>query len=155
MFLGDGITDVVDLERRGVRVALGTDGGCSNNRVSVLDEARACALLQKVSKTDGQAIAAEPCFAMATARGGEVLGLPVGRIAPGYRCDLVALDLRDPSLWPVQHLAKNVVYALSARAIAAVVVDGVLVVEDRRLARVDLSEIEARVRTLTGDWRRE
>jgi 5-methylthioadenosine/S-adenosylhomocysteine deaminase len=155
MFLGDGITDVVDLRRRGVRVALGTDGGCSNSRVSVLDEMRSCALLQKVARTDGEAIAAEDCFAMGTALGGEVLGLPVGRVAPGYRCDLVALDLADPSLWPVQHLAKNTVYSLSARAITDVVVDGDIVVEDRRLSQVDLKEIEARVRSLTGDWRRE
>src|SRR5205823_12800024 len=75
MFLGDGITDVVDLVARGVRVALGTDGGCSNSRVSVFDEMRTCALLQKVARTDGQAIDAETCFNMGTAWGGEVLGL--------------------------------------------------------------------------------
>jgi len=148
MFLGDGITDVVDLRARGVPVALGTDGGCSNNRVSVLDEMRTCALLQKVARTDGQAITAEACYAMGTALGGEVLRLPVGRIAPGYRCDLVALDLDDPSLWPEQPLEKNVVYALSSRAITDVMVDGELVVADRRLTRVTLAEIQQRVRTV-------
>src|SRR5206468_6039092 len=51
MFLGDGVTDVVDLVARGVRVGLGTDGGCSNNRVSIFDEMRTAALLQKVHKT--------------------------------------------------------------------------------------------------------
>src|SRR2546430_1709866 len=35
MFLGDGVTDIVDLHARGVRIGLGTDGGCSNSRVSV------------------------------------------------------------------------------------------------------------------------
>lgn len=155
MFLGDGITDVVDLRARGVEVGLGTDGGCSNNRVSVLDEMRMCALLQKVARTDGQAIDAEACFEMGTSMGGALLGLPVGRIEPGYRADLVAVDLADPSLWPVQALCKNVVYSLSSRAITDVVVDGRVVVENRRLATVDQAEIETRVRTLTGDWRRE
>ncbi|HLU68741.1 MAG TPA: amidohydrolase family protein [Kofleriaceae bacterium] len=155
MFLGDGITDVVDLRRRGVRVGLGTDGGCSNSRVSVLDEMRSCALLQKVARTDGQAIDAESCFAMGTSLGGEVLGLPVGRIAPGFRADLVALDLGDPSLWPVQALAKNAVYSLSARAITDVVVDGEVVVTGRQLARVDQQEIAARVRALTAGWGQE
>jgi 5-methylthioadenosine/S-adenosylhomocysteine deaminase len=154
MFLGDGVTDVVDLRRRGVSVALGTDGGCSNNRVSVLDEMRSAALLQKVARTDGQAITAEECFAMGTELGGRVLDLPVGRIAPGFRADLVALDLGDPSLWPVQALAKNAVYSLSARAITDVVVDGTVVVENRRLVRVDQQEIAARVRATTGDWGR-
>ncbi len=152
MFLGDGVTDVVDLCRRGVPVALGTDGGCSNSRVSVLDEMRSAALLQKVWRTDGQAISAEQCFAMGTELGGRVLDLPVGRIAPGFRADLVALDLGDPSLWPREQLGKNAVYSLSARAITDVVVEGDIVVENRRLVRVDQQEIEARVRATTSTW---
>jgi 5-methylthioadenosine/S-adenosylhomocysteine deaminase len=155
MFLGDGVTDLVDLVARGVRVGLGTDGGCSNNRVSVFDEMRAAALLQKVHRTDGQAITAETCFALGTRTAGEVLRLPVGQIAAGFRCDLVALDLDDPSLWPVQALEKNVVYALSSRAISDVVVDGQEVVSDRRLRNVQLDEIQARVSELTRDWRRD
>jgi 5-methylthioadenosine/S-adenosylhomocysteine deaminase len=152
MFLGDGVTDLVDLRARGVAVGLGTDGGCSNNRVSVLDEMRMAALLQKVHRLDGQAITAEACFSLGTVGGGEVLRLPVGRIAPGYRCDLVALDLDDPSLWPAQALEKNVVYALSPRAITDVVVDGQSSVADRRLVHVDQSEIQERVRDLTSSW---
>ncbi|MBE7451836.1 MAG: amidohydrolase family protein [Kofleriaceae bacterium] len=154
MFLGDGVTDVVDLVARGVPVGLGTDGGCSNNRVSVLDEMRTCALLQKVSRTDGQAIDAEAVWAMGTVGGGRLLDLPVGDVAVGQRCDLVAVDLDDPSLWPAQALAKNLVYALSSRAITDVVVDGEVVVADRRLTRVPLDEIQERVRLLTSDWRR-
>jgi 5-methylthioadenosine/S-adenosylhomocysteine deaminase len=152
MFLGDGVTDVVDLRALGVRVALGTDGGCSNSRVSVFDEMRACALLQKVTQQNGQAISAEKCFAMGTRLGGEVLGLPVGRIAPGYRADLVALDLSDPSLWPQGPLAKNVVYSMSARAIRDVMVDGNLVVEEGRLVRAPHDEIRDRVHRLTQTW---
>ncbi len=155
MFLGDGVTDLVDLVGRGVPVGLGTDGGCSNNRVSVFDEMRTAALLQKVHRTDGQAISAETCLRLGTAGGGQVLRLPVGRIAPGYRCDLVALDLDDPSLWPEQALAKNVVYALSPRAIREVVVDGDLVVSGGQLCNVPLEEIGRRVRELTHDWRRD
>jgi 5-methylthioadenosine/S-adenosylhomocysteine deaminase len=154
MFLGDGITDLVDLRARGVRIGLGTDGGCSNNRVSVLDEMRTCALLQKVHRTDGQAITAEACFEMGTVAGGALLDLPVGRIAPGYRCDLVAVDLDDPSLWPPQALAKNLVYALSSRAIREVVVDAEVVVADGRLTQVPLDEIQERVLRLTRTWRR-
>ncbi len=155
MFLGDGITDVVDLHRRGVTIGLGTDGGCSNNRVSVFDEMRTCALLQKVARTDGQAIAAEDVFAMGTTGGGAVLELPVGELAVGQRCDLIAVELDDLSLLPAQALAKNLVYALSPRAITDVVVDGDVVVRDRQLTRVPQAEIVERVRTLTHDWRRD
>jgi len=154
MFLGDGVTDLVDLVARGVKVGLGTDGGCSNNRVSVFDEMRMAALLQKVHRTDGQAITAETCFQLGTRTAGEVLRLPIGRIAPGYRCDLVALDLDDPSLWPAQALEKNVVYALSPRAVTDVVVDGQEVVVARRLSHVLLDEVQGRVARLTAGWGR-
>ncbi len=152
MFLGDGITDIVDLRALGVSVGLGTDGGCSNSRLSIFDEMRACALLQKVSRTNAQAISAEKCFAMGTRLGGEILGLPVGRLVAGERADLVGLDLDDPSLWPEQALAKNVVYSLSSRAVREVMVDGRVVVKQGTLASVDLAEIAARVRTLPGSW---
>lgn len=155
MFLGDGITDLVDLVARGVPVGLGTDGGCSNNRVSVFDEMRTAALLQKVHRCDGQAIDAETCFALGTRTAGSVLQLPIGRIAPGFRCDLVALDLADPSLWPVQALEKNAVYALSPRAITDVIVDGAEVVSSRGLCNVDLQEIQIRVAELTRGWTRD
>jgi 5-methylthioadenosine/S-adenosylhomocysteine deaminase len=156
MFLGDGVTDVVDLVKRGVRVGLGTDGGCSNSRVSVFDEMRACALLQKVSRLDGQAISAETCFHLGTDGGGEVLGLPVGRLAVGARADLTFVDLDDPSLWPFvggQTLAKNLVYSLSARAVTDVFVEGRPVVRDRQLVNFPLGEIGERVRRLTSEWR--
>ena len=155
MFLGDGVTDIVDLVSRGVKVGLGTDGGCSNSRVSVFDEMRACALLQKVHRLDGQAISAEDCYSMGTHVGAQVLGLPVGRIAPGFRADLVALDLGDPSLWPVQSLAKNIVYSLSSRAVTDVMVQGRHVVKQRELQSVPLQEIRHRVRELTRHFSRD
>src|SRR5262245_298798 len=53
MILGDGITRITELVARGVRVGLGTDGGCTNNRLSVFEEMRMAALLQKVRHLDG------------------------------------------------------------------------------------------------------
>jgi 5-methylthioadenosine/S-adenosylhomocysteine deaminase len=85
MFLGDGVTDIVDLAKRRVRLALGTDGGCSNSRVSVLDEMRACALLQKVHRLDGQAITAETCFEMGTKATAPTSARSISEIHPSGR----------------------------------------------------------------------
>ena len=59
MILGDGITRVTEMRRLGVRIGLGTDGGCTNNRLSVFEEMRMAALLQKVRHLDGTRITAE------------------------------------------------------------------------------------------------
>src|SRR6266498_3238582 len=58
MFLGDGITRIPELLRAGVRIGLGTDGGCTNNRASVFEEMRMTSLLQRVRLLDGGALPA-------------------------------------------------------------------------------------------------
>src|SRR2546421_1840543 len=100
MFLGDGITRLPELRRAGVRVGLGTDGGCTNNRLSVFEEMRMAALLQRVRLLDGGALDAATAFELGTSSGAEILGLEAGAIAPGQPPDLGAGGLGDPSLHP-------------------------------------------------------
>lgn len=153
MFLGDGITNIPAMVAAGVRVALGSDGGCSNNRTSVFDEMRTCALLQKVNRLDGATLSAEEVFGMGTANGGSALRLPIGELAPGKRADLVALDMTDISLQPPNRLIKNIVYAMSPQAISGVWVDGEARLRDGELTgKITLREIGQRVRALTAQW---
>ena len=152
MFLGDGITRIPEMLRAGVRVGLGTDGACTNNRASVFEEMRMASLLQRVRLLDGTALPAERAFAMGTRDGAAMLGIDAGVIAAGSLADLVAVDLGHPSLHPPIDLLKNVVYAMSPQAITDVWVHGRRVVEDRRLVSADLDELLARVRELTRGW---
>jgi 5-methylthioadenosine/S-adenosylhomocysteine deaminase len=152
MFLGDGITRIPEMVRAGVRVGLGTDGGCTNNRHSVFEEMRMASLLQRVRLLDGTALPAERAFAMGTRDGAEILGLETGAIAAGQLADLVAVDLEDPSLHPRHDLLKSVVYAMSPRAVTDVWVHGRRVVADRRLATIDQGALMARVRDVTRGW---
>ena len=153
MFLGDGITRLPELRRAGVRVGLGTDGGCTNNRLSVFEEMRMAALLQRVRLLDGGALDAVTAFELGTRSGAEILGLKAGVIAAGRLADLVAVDLGDPSMHPRTDPLKSVVYAMSDRAVTDVWVHGRRVVECGRLTTVDEPELLARVRELTRGWR--
>jgi 5-methylthioadenosine/S-adenosylhomocysteine deaminase len=153
MFLGDGITRLPELLDAGVRVGLGTDGGCTNNRLSVFDEMRTCSLLQRVRLLDGAALAAETAFALGTRSGAELLGLEAGTIAPGRLADLVAIDLGHLSLQPRHDLLKSIVYAMSPAAVTDVWVHGRRVVEDRRLTTISEEELVAGVAALTKEWK--
>jgi len=152
MILGDGITRVTEMRRLGVRIGLGTDGGCTNNRLSVFEEMRMAALLQKVRHLDGTRVTAEEAFAMGTIEGARLLGVDAGTIEPGRAADLVAVDLRHPSLHPPTALLKNVVYAMSHQAVTDVWVGGRRVVASQRLATLDQAGLLERVRALTRDW---
>lgn len=152
MFLGDGITPLRTAMSRGVTVALGTDGGCSNNQVSVFGEMRMAALLQKVAALDSTAMTAPEVFRMGTEGGGVALALPVGRLEAGYRADMVAIDLDHLSVLPVQRASSHLVYALDPRAIREVWVEGRCVYAEGELAGVPRAQIAERVRAVTRGW---
>jgi 5-methylthioadenosine/S-adenosylhomocysteine deaminase len=151
-FLGDGIARVPEMLRRGIRVALGPDGGCANNRQSVFDEMRTATLVAKARLLDGGALDAATALRLGTEAGAELLGLPAGAIEPGRFADLVALDLDDLSLQPPRNLEQQVVNSMQATAIAKVMVGGEVVVEDGTLLRLDLAEVRRRVADATEGW---
>jgi 5-methylthioadenosine/S-adenosylhomocysteine deaminase len=154
MFLGDGITRLPEMLAAGVRVGLGTDGGCTNNRLSVFDEMRTCVLLQRVRLLDGAALSAATAFDLGTRSAAALLGLGGGVIAAGHLADLVAIDLAHLSLQPPTNLLASVVYAMSAEAVTDVWVHGRPVLAGRRLLTVSESELAARVAALTAGWAR-
>jgi len=143
MFLADGVTRLPDLLKAGVRVGLGSDGACSNNRTSVFEEMRMAALLQKVHRLDATCLRAHDTFAMGTAVGADLLRLRTGRIQPGYAADFVALDTGHLSLQPFapELLTAHVVYSLQPTAIARVVVAGREIVRNGELQTVPQSRI--------------
>lgn len=137
MILGDGIAPVPAMLARGITVGLGTDGGCTNDRLSVLDEMRMAALLQKVQAHDGQAMGAATAFQLGTAGGADALGLSVGRLEAGRAADALTVDLSDLSMLPGPPTIGHVVYALSAAAVDAVWVGGRPVVAGGRPLHLD------------------
>lgn len=153
-FLGDGIARIPEMLERGIRVALGPDGGCANNRQSIFDEMRMAGLVAKARLTDGSALGAPQALRLGTIAGAELLGVPAGEFAPGKRADIVALDLGDISLYPLQTLERNVVNSMQPTAIARVMVGGEVVVDRGQLTKVPLAEVRRRVSEATEGWAR-
>jgi 5-methylthioadenosine/S-adenosylhomocysteine deaminase len=153
-FLGDGIAPFRRMLERNIAVCLGTDGGCTNSRQSVFDDMRTAALLAKAIDADASVLRAEDVLIAGTARGGDVLGLPVGRIAADHAADLVVLDLDALSLQPRVTAEKQIVYAMQPDAIARVLVGGETIVERGHLTRVDEAELVAQVNAITDGWSR-
>lgn len=153
-FLGDGIAPAAKMLARGVRVALGPDGGCANNRQSVFDEMRMASLLAKATATDGSALPAPAAFDLGTRAGAEVLGLPTGSIQPGMKADLVGLDLTDLSLQPRGNLERHVVHSMQPTAIAKVLVGGREIASGGELSGVDAEDLRARIDRTTSKWTR-
>jgi 5-methylthioadenosine/S-adenosylhomocysteine deaminase len=151
-FLGDGIAPLRELLARRIPVALGTDGGCTNSRQSIFEEMRMAALLAKAADADAGAVGAEEVLIAGTARGGEALDLPVGRIEADHAADLVVIDLAALSVQPAPTASKQIVYSMQPDAIKRVVVGGETIFENGRLTGVDEAEIVAKIREVTKGW---
>lgn len=150
MKLASGMAPVADLLARGVPVGLGTDGCASNNNLDMLCEMDTAAKLAKVRDLNPTALPARKALALATRRGAAVLGLQeeVGRLVPGLKADLVVIDLDQPHLTPIYDPFSHLVYAATGADVQTVVVEGRILVQDRRLLAFDLEETLARAREL-------
>jgi 5-methylthioadenosine/S-adenosylhomocysteine deaminase len=154
MKLGSGIAPVVDMLNAGICVGLGTDGASSNNNLDMLEEVRLAALLQKVSRQDPVVIPAGTAVAMATESGARCIGLEklTGKIEAGYRADITLLNMEAPHWYPRHDRLSLLAYAAQGHDVDTVLVDGKILLENRRLTTIDeerlLHEIQKRAMRL-------
>jgi len=150
MFLADGITDIPALLEQQITIALGSDGACGNNRISVFEEMRMVSLLQKAKTLDALCVNYHDAMAMGTKNGANVLDLPIGEIAVGKKADFVGVCLTDFSLQPLSSAGQflpNLVYSLQPTAIDRVMVDGIETVREGKLQKMTEACIVEQVQT--------
>ncbi|MDX6362594.1 MAG: 5-methylthioadenosine/S-adenosylhomocysteine deaminase, partial [Streptomyces sp.] len=62
----------------------------------------------------------------------------IGSLAPGRRADIVLVDLTGPHTQPVHDLAATLVHSARSADVRTTVVDGRVLMRDRRLLTIDL-----------------
>ncbi len=143
MKLASGVAPVSELLAAGVAVGLGTDGCASNNNLDLFQEMDMAAKLHKVHRMDPTAADAATVLRMATAGGAAAVGLgsDIGTLEQGKKADLILLEARQPHLVPLYHPISQVVYAAKGSDVRTVIIDGRLVLENRRLLTLNLEQI--------------
>lgn len=149
MKLASGIAPVKEMLDRGMILGLGTDGCASNNDLDLFREMDMCAKLHKVHHQDPTVLPATQVLKMATLGGARALGLDhlTGSLEPGKRADLIIINLRSPRLTPF-HNSSLLVYAAAAADVETVIIDGELVMEDRKLLTFGAAEAMEQVTAL-------
>ena len=144
MKLASGIAPVMDYLRNDVAIGLGTDGVAgSNNDVDMFEEMDLAAKLQKVTTHDPRSLNAEQAFEMATLRGARALGMEreIGSLEAGKRADLIVVGLNEANAVPIYSVYSQLVYALKASDVQDVIVNGKIVVRQRRALTLNRDEI--------------
>ena len=67
----------------------------------------------------------------------------LGVVREGALADLIVVDLQKPHLQPIHDTVSNLVYCGKASDVDTVMVDGRILVENRRIAGVDLPRLYA------------
>ncbi|MBN2124672.1 MAG: amidohydrolase [Deltaproteobacteria bacterium] len=147
MKLSSGVARVSEMLERDLTVGLGTDGCASNNDLDLFQEMDCAAKLQKAFSLDPESLAAEKALRMATAWGAKVPGLEreIGTIQVGKRADIIVVDLRNPHLIPLYNPISTLVYSANGSDVKDVIVNGRILMKDRRFQTLDPWEIMDRV----------
>ena len=148
MKLASGVAPVPEMLKRGLLVGLGTDGAASNNDLNMWEEMDTAAKLHKVFSGDPKVMTAEEAFELATIRGAQALHLEneIGSIEKGKRADLVIVERDSLNQIPLYNVYSDLVYATKANDVETVIINGRIVMRDRRLLTLNEQEIKASAR---------
>lgn len=148
MKLAAGVAPVPKMLAEGLIVGLGTDGAASNNDLNMWEEMDTAAKLHKVFSGDPKVMSAQEAFELATIRGAQALHLEneIGSIEKGKRADLVIVERDSLNQIPLYNVYSDLVYATKANDVETVIINGRIVMRDRRLLTLNEAEIKASAR---------
>jgi len=155
--LGSGVANVAGMMAAGVRVGLGTDGPASNNDQDMFEEMRLAALLPKGVTGDPVVMPAEAAVALATIEGARALHIAhlTGSLEVGKRADVAVVDLGELHNAPrfdisARNVYSQLVYAAKSYDVRHVMVNGRILMRDRRLLTVDEKVVMAEAQRIAA-----
>ena len=129
--LASGIAPLGRFKKRGIRLAVGTDGPASNNALDMFREMYLACVLQKLSHSDAAACPAEDVLMAACSGGARAMGLGnCDCLAEGKAADLAVISLSKPNMRPVHAIAKNLVYSGTRDCVRLTMVAGKILYEN-------------------------
>jgi 5-methylthioadenosine/S-adenosylhomocysteine deaminase len=146
MKLASGISPVPEMLTAGVTVGLGTDGCASNNNLDLFGEMDMAAKCHKIKNLDPTVMNALSVVRMATIEGAKVLGIDTatGSLEVGKKADIIVLDMDKPHLTPMYNPFSHLVYVVSGHDVRHTIINGSVVMENRILRTLDITEVMAK-----------
>ena len=151
--LASGIAPLERFEKRGVRLAVGTDGSASNNALDMFREMYLACVLQKLRLNDAAACPAENILLAACSGGARAMGLDgCDSLAEGKAADLAVISLHRPNMRPIHDVAKNLVYSGTRDNVRMTMVAGRILYENGEFrVGCDAEEIYAEAEKYTKE----
>ena len=144
-FLGMGMAPVRQLLEAGLPLAVGTDDVNCNGTVNLLSDMKILALVHRALTNDPSTLPADQVLEMATLNGARAVGMEseIGSIEAGKRADIILVDLGHAQMTPTHHLPSAVVFQTYGNEVDTVLIDGNIVMRNRRLTWLTAAEERA------------
>jgi len=157
MKLASGVAPVPAFLSRGITVGLGTDGCASNNDLDLFREMGMAARLHKVMANDPTVLDARTALTLTTINGAKVIGRDdIGSLEQGKNADLIIINLDKPHLVPLYNPCSHLVYAASGADVTTTIINGKIIMKDRKILTVDEQEVMREVKNIAKkvkEWR--
>ena len=146
-----------ELLAAGVPMALGTDAENVSNHQDICRSMQLAALLPRDARRDPGAVTAEQAVEMATISGAAALWMDdvTGSLEPGKQADLVVFDTADFDWRPLHNPVANLVYGVTGHSVDTVLVGGDVLLDHKKLTRVDEGELREQVEQINRRVLRE
>lgn len=147
--LASGIAPVSKMLKKGINLAVGTDGPSSNNALDMFREMYLIAATQKLKDNDASSTDANEILKMATVGSAHCMGLnDCDNIEVGKKADLIEIDLARPNMQPINNITKNIVYSGSKENVKMTMINGKILYKDGQFLTADKNEIYQRAQKI-------
>ncbi len=155
MKLASGVAPVYKMLKKGLQVGLGTDGAASNNNLDLVEEAKMASFLQKVTEKNPAILSIADLLDMLTVNGAAILHLPeIGCLQKDLLADIILVNCtKKVFCFPHHSRISNFIYAGNGSLVDTVIINGKLIMQDRKIITVNEEEVFSQIEKRAGNFR--
>lgn len=138
-----GVMPISKMKENNIDIGLGTDGPMSGNTLDIITQMSQVGKIHKLFNNDRTLLPSIDLVEMATVGGAKVLGIEneVGSIEVGKKADLILIETQSVNMQPIYDYYSTIVYSANPSNVDTVIVDGKVVVQNKKLISGNFTEI--------------
>lgn len=139
---GRGVSPALKMFDMGIPIGIGTDGPMSGNTMDLINLLGYTAKIHKLDNKDRTLMPPQKVVEMATIGGARAIHIEnkTGSLETGKKADIIIVSTDSTSMFPIYDYYSALVYCASPRDVNTVVINGELVMEDRKIKTFNKNE---------------
>jgi 5-methylthioadenosine/S-adenosylhomocysteine deaminase len=138
-----GLSPILKMREKNIDIGLGTDGPMSGNTIDIITQMSLVGKIHKLFSKDRTVLPSVELIEMATIGGARVLGKEkiIGSIEKNKKADLVLFETESVNMQPIYDYYSTIVYSSNPSNVNTVIINGEIVIENKKLISDDFSKI--------------